>query len=108
MKYGYVFIDWGIYKIVEFTSVKELTEDDVAKMTVDGINGPWEISYAFTKENYVRVTYADPSQNPYRNSLKPDLFPKADVYDTREEAEEKADRSCLCGAYCYYPYGGEQ
>lgn len=98
MKYGYIFHDWGLYDIVGFESVEDLTEDL-------NVKDPFG-THTFKKEDYCLVTMTPEVAKsfPYRykvleNGNIMSIFYKKHIFNSKEEAEEYGKKNSSCIIY---------
>ncbi len=96
MKYGYHFMDWGLFDIEEIQNIKELKEDLVIK---DAFG-----EHVYNKEDWVLVTatkeiffhpyYDGEKMVMHRSCVGPYL--KDYIFDTEEEARAYGEKHSSC------------
>ena len=99
MKYGYRFLDWGLYEIDELEEVKELTED---YYTYDCFG-----KHTFNKEEWVWAKAVEDifliprlvDKHFEFDKVNVGPYFKKDIFDTREEAEAYAIEHSACILY---------
>ena len=96
MKYGYKFMDWGLWEIEELLEVKELEEDLITRDCFG--------EHIFTKDQWVWAKSKDPifcestydGKHIHTTMVCEGPYLKSCIFDTKEAAEEYAREHSHC------------